>query len=331
MIFYSLQEILLLTAAAIVIDWLVGDPKWPTHPVIYIGRLIRFVEGLLFPAAEGGSPAMTGKALRSRGVLLTAAVTVCSGTLMWAIVAAAQWIHPWLGYGLSAWFISTTIAVKGLKDAALLVYQPLVAGDLLEARKYVGYIVGRDTAAMDERDVTRATVETVAENIVDAFVSPILYALLGGAPLAMLYRSANTLDSMVGYKNDRYLHFGWASARFDDLLNYIPARLSGLLLVVTGLLYPALSAKRSLLSILKFARLHPSPNSGIPESAVAGALGIELGGRNVYFGRVSERARLGWPLRPLAVRDIISAVMMLYTVSALFFMGVTAGWLLVYW
>ena len=207
------------------------------------------------------------------------------------------------------------IAIKGLKDAAYLVYNPLRKGNLAEARKYTGYIVGRDTDELREEELTRAVVETVAENIVDAVIAPLFYALIGGAPLAMLYRASNTLDSMVGYRNDRYRHFGWASARWDDAMNWIPARLTGLLLILVALLKPGLSAKRAAAAIRRFAHLHPSPNSGIPESAVAGALGIELGGLNVYGGAASERARLGWPLRPRTQRDIVYAVRMLYGVS----------------
>ncbi|UUZ80883.1 adenosylcobinamide-phosphate synthase CbiB [Paenibacillus sp. P26] len=227
----------------------------------------------------------------------------------------AHAIHPWLGYAVNVWFISTTVAVKGLKDAAMQVYRPLADGNLAEARKYAGYIVSRDTSRLAEPEITRAAVETVAENIVDAVVSPLFYALLGAAPLAMLYRAANTLDSMVGYKNEKYLHFGWASARWDDVMNFVPARIAGLLLVLTAWLTPGADAVRAARAVLRFARLHPSPNSGIPESAAAGAFGFELGGVNVYHGRVSERARMGWPLRPLEREDIRRTVRMMYGVS----------------
>jgi len=323
MIFYSLQEILLLVAAAIVIDWVVGDPRWPTHPVIYTGRLIRWLEGRLRPEGSNLAPEM----LKRRGIVLTAVVTLVAFGVMWGIIALASLVHIWLGYALSAWFISTTIAVKGLKDAALLVYRPLIKGDLEQARKYAGYIVSRDTSAMDERDTARSAIETVAENTVDAFVSPILFALLGAAPLAMFYRAANTLDSMVGYKNEKYLHFGWSSARFDDLLNYLPARLCGFMIAGGALFIPGLSATRAMRAIKTFAHLHPSPNSGIPESAVAGAIGIELGGRNVYFGSVSERARLGWPLHPLGAGDIPKTITLLYSVSIMVIGGILVGWL----
>lgn len=324
--FYSFQELLLLAAAAIVIDWVIGDPRWPTHPVIWIGKLINWLERKLDPWRTGVGP--TGA--RLLGVVLTIATLLCSTLMMWLIVWAADGIHTWFGYAVSAWFISTTIAVKGLKDAAMLVYVPLMQGKLDEARKYVGYIVGRDTDSLDEREASRACVETVSENTVDAFVSPILFALLGGAPLAMLYRAANTLDSMVGYRNDRYRYFGWSSARLDDVLNYIPARLTGVLMIFTAWATPGMRAGGSLRSIAAFARLHPSPNSGIPESAVAGALGIELGGVNRYFGVESERARMGWPTRAIEPTDIRKSVYILYGVSVILWIGVVTAWLFIH-
>ena len=151
----------------------------------------------------------------------------------------------------------------------------------------------------------------------DAFVSPIIFALLGAAPLSMLYRATNTLDSMVGYNNEKYRLFGWASARLDDVLNYIPARLTGLLLVIASLLYPQAAVAKSASAISRFAHLHPSPNSGIPESAVAGALGIELGGLNIYGGVASDRARLGWPTKPVDKQDIIHTIKLMILVRNL--------------
>lgn len=322
---YSFQELLLLAAAAIVIDWIVGDPRWPVHPVIWMGRWIRWQEKLLMKDSVRSQAA----AARLLGILLTVSTLALSYGAMWGIVTLADAVHPWIGYAISAWFISTTIAVKGLREAAMLVYRPLVQGDLTQARKYVGYIVGRDTSQLGEREIARATVETVSENTVDAFVAPILYALVGGAPLAMLYRSANTLDSMVGYRNEKYLYYGWSSARMDDLLNWIPARLTGLLMVMSAIPLPRLNPWRSLKSILRFARRHPSPNSGIPESAAAGALGIELGGRNVYFGVVSERARMGFPTRQIEIEDIRGTIRLLYTVSVILGAGVMSAWFLI--
>ncbi|MBD3918343.1 cobalamin biosynthesis protein CobD [Paenibacillus sp. PR3] len=312
-----------MSAAAVIVDLLVGDPKWPTHPVIRIGQWIRLLEKRLRRGADvDAKPSV----IRLRGIVLTLTTVLLAWLAMLLIVFAADAIHRWLGYAVSVWFISTTIAVKGLKDAAMLVYRPLVAGNLPEARKYVGYIVSRDTDHIDEPDAARAAVETVAENTVDAFLSPLLFAILGGAPLAMAYRAANTLDSMVGYRNEKYRYFGWCSARLDDVLNYVPARLSALLMPLSAMLLPGMSVGRSIRAVWKFARLHPSPNSGIPESAAAGALGIELGGINRYFGQDSERARLGWPLRTLAAGDILQTVKLLYMTTMLTWIGVIALW-----
>lgn len=311
MLLFQPEEILWMVLAAIAADWIVGDPPWPRHPVILIGQFIRRLEKRLHPFQEGTTALPPGKQ-KLRGVLLTASVVGVSFALTYALVAGLYALHPWLGRLANIWLISTTMAFKGLKDAALQVYRPLREGNLPEARRFVGYIVGRDTGSLGGEEITRAAVETVAENTVDAGVSPLFFALLGGAPLAMAYRAANTLDSMVGYRNDRYLHFGWASARLDDLLNLLPARAAALLLALGAWLTPGLSGLRALRSARSFAALHPSPNSGYPESAVAGALGVQLGGRNTYGGIVSQRAAMGWPLRSLEPGDILLSVRLLY-------------------
>ncbi|MGO4543997.1 adenosylcobinamide-phosphate synthase CbiB [Paenibacillus sp. 2TAB23] len=321
MILYSMKELFLLAAAALVIDWIVGDPKWPTHPVIWIGRFIRWLERRLYQKRWKGNSAV----LRGLGTVLALTTLSVSYMTIWGLVWAADAVHHWLGYAVSAWFISTTIAVKGLKDAAMQVFRPLVEGRLHNARKFVGYIVGRDTEHLNGREAARAAVETVAENTVDALVSPFLFAVIGGAPLAMLYRAVNTLDSMVGYRNEKYEYFGWFSARTDDVFNYIPARITGVMLTISARLDRRMSARDAYRSIRAFAHLHPSPNSGIPESAVAGALGIELGGLNHYLGVPSERARMGWPLRELDAQDILLSVRLLYLVSYLLFAGVIIG------
>jgi len=321
MMFWSVRETLLLLAAAIVIDWCVGDPPRLPHPVVGIGKLIGLLERLLLRGS--GSRTVT----RLKGAVLALTVVAATALMMWGLCLLAYRIHPWAGFAVNAWFISTTIAVKGLKDAAMLVYEPLRQGDLAQARKMVGRIVGRDTDGLEEREVARAAVETVAENTVDAFVAPLFFALIGAAPLAMLYRAANTLDSMVGYKNEKYRDFGWASARLDDALNWIPARVTGALLALTAACSRNASGRRAWRAIRAFAHLHPSPNSGIPEAAVAGALGVELGGTNRYGGVVSERARLGWSLRPLEADDIVRTVRLMYGVSCWLAGGLLCVWL----
>jgi adenosylcobinamide-phosphate synthase len=325
---YSMKEITLMLAAAIVLDWVIGDPRGIPHPVIWIGRWISQMRDsqLGYAYRTNASPCR----VKWLGCWLTASTVLLACAAVGMLLMAAHWVHPWLGYAVNTWFIATTIAVKGLKDAAMPILAALQSGDMAEARKQVGYIVGRDTAQLDAGEVSRAAVETVAENTVDAFVSPMIYALLGGAPLAMLYRAANTLDSMVGYKNEKYMHFGWASARFDDVLNYIPARITGFLIVLYSLLVPGYAGGRSVRAIARFAHAHPSPNSGIPESAVAGALGIELGGTNQYGGVISERARMGWPLRELVLGDIRHAVRILYGVSYLVLGGLLCAAVIVW-
>ncbi|MFD1773106.1 adenosylcobinamide-phosphate synthase CbiB [Paenibacillus rhizophilus] len=296
---------------AIFIDLLVGDPRGIPHPVIGIGKIISVAESALRKWGTGRTKE------RALGVLLVLVVLSAVYAAAFLILWLAGLIHPIIRVLAAVWLISTTIAIKGLGDAAMQVFRPLVKGDLDSARTYVGYIVGRETHSLTEREVTRATVETVAENIVDAVVAPLFYALIGGAPLALLYRAVNTLDSMVGYKNDKYRYFGWASARLDDVLNYIPARITGLLLWAAALMTKGLNAGRAWQAMRRDAAKHPSPNSGIPEAAVAGALGIQLGGFNSYGGIVSERARMGTAVREFAAEDIRQTIRILRLTAAI--------------
>ncbi|PAD77636.1 adenosylcobinamide-phosphate synthase CbiB [Paenibacillus campinasensis] len=297
--------------AAVALDLLIGDPRRLPHPVIGMGKLIRAVEQRIRRRVT--SPL----GLKRAGVLLPLIVVGSSFALTWLLIAALTRVHPWLGIGAEAVLIATTIAIKGLRDAGLEVYRDLRSGNMTQARRSLGMIVGRDTDHLDEPEVVRGTVETVAENIVDAVVSPLFYALIGGAPLAMAYRAVNTLDSMVGYKNEQYAQLGWASARLDDAANWIPARLTaGLLVAASALL--SLKWRRALHIVRRDARKHPSPNSGFPESAVAGALGIRLGGENRYQGVVSFRAFMGDPDRPLRAEDIRTTARLLLAVSLMF-------------
>lgn len=307
--------------AAYVIDRVVGDPRSLPHPVVLMGKVISALERIIrrFP--------MQPRSLKRAGVLLP--LIVAGGS--WMLTAVLVWllhgISSWLGWAAEAWLISTTIASKGLKDAGMAVYVELSKGDIPAARRALGMIVGRDTASLDTPEIVRGTVETVAENIVDAVISPLFYALLGGAPLAMAYRAVNTLDSMVGYKNDKYLNLGWASARLDDVANYIPARVTALLLTLCARLL-RLDWRNCWRMVRRDARLHPSPNSGYPESAVAGALGIRLGGENVYHGVTSFRAYMGNPLRSLEPDDILLTSRMMLLSSSIF-VGFCAaiGWI----
>lgn len=286
-------------AAALGVDALVGDPPgWP-HPVTLMGAIIgAYDRGL-------NRDSLAPHALKVRGMVLAVGMPLMAGAATWALVWAAGRVWAPLAWMIAIWMISTTIAWKGLVDAGLAVYHALSRG-LPEARIAVGQIVGRDTGRLSEPEVTRAAVETLAENIVDGIVAPVFYAIVGGAPLAMAYRAVNTLDSMVGYRNARYRDFGWASARLDDGMNFLPARLTAALLwVVMAAL--GLAPQRAWRTMCRDARRHPSPNAGIPEAMMAGGLGIRLGGLNYYGGVPSYRAEMGDAMRALEAEDIVRA------------------------
>lgn len=307
---------MLLATCALGVDRWIGDPAWFPHPVVIIGRAIRTMTTRWHERVPH-TPALQ----RRMGFLLAALTTVGAFCVCAALLWLAHRLSPVFAVVLNVWLISTTVAWKGLRNAGRLVFTGLQEVGLSAARESVAMIVGRDTADMDETEVVRATVETMAENIVDAIVSPLFFALMGGAPLAMFYRAANTLDSMVGYKNEKYQYFGYASARLDDILNYIPARLTAMLLhlAVFSCRLPVRQAWRT----MRFdAQKHPSPNSGWPESIVAGALGVQLGGRNVYGGVPSFRAYMGKPTRAIAPKDILQTIRLM-DVTCIFFMCLT--------
>ncbi|MHB8156289.1 MAG: adenosylcobinamide-phosphate synthase CbiB [Desulfocucumaceae bacterium] len=301
---------------AFLADLAVGDPPRMPHPVVMLGNMISALEKILYRAR--------GVAGLAGGAFMAALVVGFAYASAALVLHYLRSVSPWLAAPVEIWLISTTIAAKGLSVAAGDVMRPLAAYDLDRARLMVARIVGRDTSSMDARGITRATVETVAENTVDGVIAPLFYALIGGAPLALAYRAVNTLDSMVGYRNDRYLYFGRFSARLDDAANYIPARISGVMLLaaawVTGR-----RAGAALRAVRRDAPKHPSPNSGIPEAAVAGALGVRLGGINTYGGRESFRQYMGDDLYPLSPAHIRGAIDLMYMSS---FLTLAAGFAL---
>lgn len=296
---------------AYILDCIIGDPRWIPHPVIFMGKVIRQLEWWVRHMAK------TPRQLKAGGFLLPLVLVIGVFALTWAVLRLLALIHPFVAAGFEVILIATTIATKGLKDAGMEVYRHLRAGNMPEARTALSMIVGRDTEHLDESEIVRGTVETVAENIVDAIVSPLFYAAIGGAPLAMAYRAVNTLDSMVGYKNEKYENLGFASARLDDFANWIPARITAMLLVIIAWVL-RFDARRAWQTVRRDAQKHPSPNSGFPESAVAGALGVRLGGHNVYKGIASFRAYMGDPIVPLRAKHIRDATKLMYGSSALF-------------
>ncbi|MCX6900426.1 MAG: adenosylcobinamide-phosphate synthase CbiB [Verrucomicrobia bacterium] len=280
--------------AAFALDLLLGDPRWLPHPVKLIGR---FAAALEAPLRRSISNA------RVAGVIAVVIVLSVTGLIAFALVHCAAALHPIAGDVVSILLLYTTFATKDLAQHAHAVYRALADDGLPEARRRVAMIVGRDTANLDEREVVRATVESVAESLVDGVTAPLFFSVLGGPIGAMLYKAVNTLDSTFGYKDERYLQFGWASARLDDVANFLPARLTAPLVAVAAALLGH-NALRSLRIWLRDGRKHASPNAGLSEAAVAGALGVQLGGLNYYGGEPSEHPRMGDPTRPLERRDI---------------------------
>lgn len=291
-------------------DLIFSEPKIIMHPVVMIGKLIKFLEGLLYRKED------SDKLKFLKGLLLNLMVLSLVFFLLLFLVRFALKAHLYLYLFLSGILVSFTISTEALKDAAMAIYKELEEGNLQEARLKTSIIVGRDTDKLTESEISRAVIETVSENIVDGVTSPLFYGLLGGAPLAFLYRAVNTMDSMLGYKNEKYLYFGKFSALLDDVFNFIPARLTSLLIVIIAYLHPGLNGKNALKTVLKDARKHPSPNGGYTEGAAAGALEIRLGGYNYYEGKKEFREYMGLPLKELTRDKIPGSVTILYLASS---------------
>ena len=322
---------------AVLLDLLIGDPRVDYHPVALIGRLISVWERRLYRRAmSAGHGAASLPAKRVAGALLVLGtvlpvwllVYLCLTWLYRLYLSAGHpqlWAYIYLVVG--ALFLWATISIRSLDRAAREILDLLRRGDLAEARRRLGFIVGRDTERLDPAEIARATVETVAENISDGVIAPLFYFLLGGPALACAYRAINTLDSMVGYRSERYQDFGMVAARLDDVANFLPARLAMLLLVGAALLL-GLDWRQAWRLSWRDGHKHPSPNSGYPEVAVAGALGVQLGGLNYYKGMPSLRALMGDPKEPLAPGHIEAAIRMLYGAVAIFLVLATVGWVL---
>jgi adenosylcobinamide-phosphate synthase len=250
------------------------------------------------------------------GVLLLAITALSSGALTWLLLRVSRELHPLAGWLTSVWLCYTCLAARSLHRESSLVAEALAAGDITGARRSLSQIVGRDTADLDESEIWRALVETVAENTSDGIIAPLFWLTLTGPVGGMVYKAVSTLDSMVGYRSERYLLFGRASARMDDLLNFIPARLTAGLMILAAPL-AGLSA-RGALAVTRRDRLkHPSPNSGHPEAAAAGALGVRLGGPASYAGRSSWKEYIGEPLAPLDEQAYAGMLKLMYLTTLL--------------
>lgn len=302
------------------LDLCLGDPYWLPHPVRGIGWLISHLEIWLrriFPKSETGE--------RLAGIILVALVLLTTGGIAYGSIWIAGMIHPFLGLAWESIMCYQMLALKSLKDESMKVYTGLSHGDIEKARYAVSMIVGRDTKSLSEEGIIKATIETVAENTSDGVIAPLFYMAFGGGPWVALYKAVNTMDSMIGYKNDKYLNFGRTAARLDDLLNLIPARLSAVLMIAASFLLRM--DGRNAAQIYKRDRYnHKSPNSAQTEAVCAGALDIQLAGDAYYFGVLYEKPTIGENLRPVETEDIKRANQLLYmtAILAILLMGYIA-------
>lgn len=317
--FEKLLYPLIAIALGFIIDMLFGDPEGIPHPVMLIGKLIGALEKLFrkwFPKSRGGE-------IAAGGVMLFVVALIC-----FAVPAALLWLcyslTPILGVAVEALMCWQILATKSLRDACMKVFRALKRGNIAKARYYVSRIVGRDTENLDEGGIIRASVETAAENTCDGSVAPLIFLVLGGAPLGWLYKAVNTMDSMVGYVDEPYKNFGLIPARADDVFNFFPARISALLMLVSGfILNFNVSNGRKIFKRDRYN--HKSPNSGQTESVCAGLLGIQLGGNASYRGIVHMKKTIGDPIRSIEPKDIDRSCRLLYNtalLSAVLFIGI---------
>jgi adenosylcobinamide-phosphate synthase len=275
--------------AAFILDLVLGDPTRLPHPIRWFGRAIIL-----------GEPFFRKLKLKLSvsGALFAVSFIAGTWTLTFVLIKTAQYIHPLVKAGVEILIIYYCISIRSLESSAMAVFRALTQTRLDDARAKVALIVGRDVENLNPEEISRATVETVGENLVDGVISPLFYAAMGGAPLALAYKMINTLDSMIGYKNDKYRDFGKVAARIDDIANFIPARLS---IPVISLAAQTVAGKgaRTFQTALTEGANHPSPNAGYSEAAFAGALGVRLGGPNYYHGSLVTKPYLGIPFNPI--------------------------------
>ena len=293
-----------------VLDALFGDPAWLPHPVVYMGKAISKLEKFLRPRLP-----KTPQGELLGGAIVAFCLPVGTFLLTGLVCWGAARLHPLLGLAVQMFWCGQALAARGLVQESTNVYKELKKPDLPGARKAVSRIVGRDTAELTAEGVTKAAVETVAENASDGVIAPLLSMLIGGAPLALTYKAINTMDSMLGYKNEKYLYFGRVPAKLDDVANYLPSRLAALLWVAAAA-FTHNDAKGAWKIWRRDRRRHASPNSAQTESACAGALGVQLAGPAYYFGQYYPKLTIGDALRPIEPEDILRANQMMYVASS---------------
>lgn len=297
-----------------VLDFLFGDPVFLYHPVRLMGAFIALLERGARSICRGNE-----KALLAAGVFLWVLAAGGSAAVVCLLLYEAQLIHPAFRFVLESFWCYQLLAAKSLKQESMKVYIELERGNLEGARKSVSMIVGRDTQSLDEAGVIRAAVETVAENTSDGVTAPLLFMVIGGAPLGFLYKAANTMDSMLGYRDERYLYLGRCPAKLDDVLNYIPSRLSAVLMIATAWLL-GMDSHNAVRIYKRDRRKHASPNSAQTEAVCAGALQIRLAGDASYFGKLYKKETIGDDIRSVKSEDIVSANRLMYGTAILAFL-----------
>ncbi len=296
-----------------IIDVVVGELKFMPHPVVLIGRMISFLEAKTREVFKSNA-----KGEYFAGVVTMVVTVAVAYIVPFILLAIAYEIHISVWVMLNIFFVYQILAVKSLKDSVMDVYYQLFYNGVELGRKSVAMIVGRDTEQLDEAGIVKASIESCSESASDGIIAPMFFIMLGGAPLGFAYKAVNTLDSMVGYRNDKYINFGRSSAMLDDICNYIPSRITGLLYVVSAYINK-MDYKNAWKIFLRDRHNHASPNSAQSESACAGALGIQLGGDAYYFGELKEKLTIGDDLKVADKEDIKKSIMLLSTVA---FLGV---------
>lgn len=297
--------------AGFILDLIFGDPHWLPHPICLIGNLIGFLEKNLRRLLAPGKTA-----LLLGGALMVVIVLSLSYVVPYAVLMLAEQISPWLRFALETVMFYQIFATKCLRDESMKVYTALHNNDLEDARVKLSWIVGRDTKELTAEEVTKGAVETVAENTADGIIAPMFYMFIGGAPLAFLYKGINTMDSMVGYKNDKFLYFGRCAAKLDDVANFIPARITGILMILASY-FLNMNAAGAWKIFWRDRYNHLSPNSAMTESVTAGALNIQLGGDHYYFGKLVHKDTIGDNIRPVVAEDIVAVNNLLYMTAVI--------------
>jgi len=296
----------LAVAIGTLLDLIIGDPHNIWHPVMGIGKLVRVLENKIRKQADGSE-----SKLKVGGILLWFLVIAVSSAISGGILFIAWKISPFLYLAIASVMSCQIMATKCLRDESMKVYYSLEENDIEKARENVSMIVGRDTDRLSKEGIIKATVETVAENTSDGSIVPLFYLMIGGPVLGFLYKAVNTMDSMIGYKNEKYIHIGWMAAKMDDLFNYIPARLTAAAMIASsGIL--GLDMKNAIHIFKRDRYKSPSPNSAQSESVVAGALGIRLLGDAYYFGELHHKEYIGDEINKIETGNIVSANNILY-------------------